>query len=228
MSQSNSIQAALAKLDVSNDNHWTSDGLPRLDTVKMLAGDASITREAVTAAWPGFTRTAAAQGAQPPEAAMAPASTEETVQAPTAVTPPATNDEDPDNAPDDANSGRSGSVAQQTQSTEVQAVVNVDDRLGAAQAELVVLAKAKADADKAYAAKVAEVDALLIEQESSDSADTNQAAIGRYLDTQKANGQERARKIAALKGIDLSAILPKKAPIDAVRSRQLGYGGRRK
>src|SRR5688572_2067453 len=59
------IQAALAKLDPTNDNHWTGDGLPRLDTVRMLASDQQISRDAVTAAAPGFTRVAALNGAQP-------------------------------------------------------------------------------------------------------------------------------------------------------------------
>ncbi len=44
------IHAALQALDPKNDDHWTADGLPRLDVVK--AG----TRAAVTAAAPNFSR----------------------------------------------------------------------------------------------------------------------------------------------------------------------------
>ncbi len=61
----NKIQDALLKLDVSNDNHWTADGLPRLDTVKMLAADPTLTRESILAALPGFSRTTAKNGTQP-------------------------------------------------------------------------------------------------------------------------------------------------------------------
>lgn len=50
------ITDALAKLDPANDNHWTSDGLPRIDTVKMLAGDPTLTRETITAEMPNFSR----------------------------------------------------------------------------------------------------------------------------------------------------------------------------
>ena len=50
------ITDALAKLDPTNDNHWTSDGLPRIDTVKMLAGDPTLTRETITAEMPNFSR----------------------------------------------------------------------------------------------------------------------------------------------------------------------------
>ena len=39
----NKILGALLKLDVQNNNHWTADGLPRLDTVKMLASDQTLT-----------------------------------------------------------------------------------------------------------------------------------------------------------------------------------------
>lgn len=60
------IKDALAKLDVNNDNHWTSDGLPKVDTVKMLAGDQNLDRAAITKADPSFNREkakAAAEGA---------------------------------------------------------------------------------------------------------------------------------------------------------------------
>lgn len=53
------IKDALAKLDVNNDNHWTSDGLPKVDTVKMLAGDQTLDRAAITKADPSFNRDAA-------------------------------------------------------------------------------------------------------------------------------------------------------------------------
>ena len=50
------IIEALRKLDVDNDNHWTSDGLPRLDTVKMIASNPSISRMDIDAVAAGFNR----------------------------------------------------------------------------------------------------------------------------------------------------------------------------
>lgn len=50
------IIAALKQLDTGNDNHWTTDGLPRLETVKFNAGDQSLTRDQVSQAAPGYTR----------------------------------------------------------------------------------------------------------------------------------------------------------------------------
>lgn len=95
------IQAALAKLGLNNDNHWTADGLPRLDTVKMLAGDQSLTRDAVTAASPGFTRASAAQGVQTaPPAAPPPAAQETPVAPPAAATAQETPPEQPSAPPE--------------------------------------------------------------------------------------------------------------------------------
>lgn len=51
------IIEALQKLDPNNDNHWTADGLPRIDTIKFMASNQSITREDITAAAPNFKRT---------------------------------------------------------------------------------------------------------------------------------------------------------------------------
>lgn len=53
------ILEVLSKLDTNNDNHWTADGLPRIETVRMLSGDQSITREQITAEAPDFSRSAA-------------------------------------------------------------------------------------------------------------------------------------------------------------------------
>lgn len=49
------IKAVLAKLDPANDEHWTTDGLPRLDAVEALVG-AAVARKDITNAAPEFTR----------------------------------------------------------------------------------------------------------------------------------------------------------------------------
>lgn len=50
-----SIKEALTKLDVTNDDHWTSEGLPRLDVMKDLVGS-PVGRAQITSAAKGFTR----------------------------------------------------------------------------------------------------------------------------------------------------------------------------
>lgn len=75
--------AALGKLDVTKNEHWTAEGLPLINIVRVLAGDSSLTREQITAAAPHFTRTSAAS-----EPATVPAGAAPT-PAPVVDTPPA-------------------------------------------------------------------------------------------------------------------------------------------
>lgn len=68
------IIEALRKLDPNNDDHWTSDGLPKLDAVEGFLGE-SAARADISKVAPKFTRKnnelpdSPAQGAQGPAAA---------------------------------------------------------------------------------------------------------------------------------------------------------------
>lgn len=57
---SDKIKEALKKLDVNNENHWTQDGSPRLETVKFNNGGEAISREEIEESFPGFNQTTAA------------------------------------------------------------------------------------------------------------------------------------------------------------------------
>lgn len=57
---SDKIIEALKKLDPSNANHWTADKLARLETVKLLAADQSITRDEIERVAPGYSKDTAA------------------------------------------------------------------------------------------------------------------------------------------------------------------------
>lgn len=50
------IIEALLKLDPATDEHWTSDGQPKVDVVQTLASDGTITRKNIIDAAPDFTR----------------------------------------------------------------------------------------------------------------------------------------------------------------------------
>lgn len=50
------IQAAAVKLDPANDEHWTPDGLPKVDAIAQIAGMQALTRAEVESAIPGMTR----------------------------------------------------------------------------------------------------------------------------------------------------------------------------
>lgn len=56
MADSAKIKEALRQLDGGNDNHWTAAGEPRLETVRMVAGDQTISRADVETADKGFSR----------------------------------------------------------------------------------------------------------------------------------------------------------------------------
>lgn len=82
------IVAALQQLDPSNADHWTSDGLPRVDTVKELASLQWLSRDQINAAAPGLTRTALEQYRAQQGAAQAPATPAVATQEPLAVQQP--------------------------------------------------------------------------------------------------------------------------------------------
>lgn len=50
------IIETLLKLDKTNDNQWTQDGLPKVDVLKFLSGGETWTRDQISEAAPGFTR----------------------------------------------------------------------------------------------------------------------------------------------------------------------------
>ncbi len=54
------IKDALNKLDPKNNDHWTSDGSPRLDVLKDILGK-SVTREQLKSAANGFSRSNSVQ-----------------------------------------------------------------------------------------------------------------------------------------------------------------------
>lgn len=51
------LRTALTELDVENDNHWTTEGLPKLDVLKFIMGVGNVSRADVDAVAPVFTRT---------------------------------------------------------------------------------------------------------------------------------------------------------------------------
>lgn len=59
------IKDALAQLDPLNDDHWTADGLPRMDVIEALMDDKSVTRKMVTDVAPNFSRENPVIGADP-------------------------------------------------------------------------------------------------------------------------------------------------------------------
>lgn len=231
------LQAALMKLDVANDTHWTADGQPRLDTVKMLASNPGITREQVEAAAPGYLRTNAGSYAMVPPAPAPQAP--ETQTAPVAaagapLAPPAPADITNPEAE------KEGAVPFSKDEPKQPQVDNGDGDAEDGEPSLEAqLAKAIAHAqevrealdyvNKELAASVKEEDRLR-DMLQVDSRTSNQEAISSYLESQKAALNDRARRKALIKesGVDLKELTRNlKAPIDAAMARRTGRGTQR-
>lgn len=233
----NKIVEALLKLDVKNDNHWTADGLPRLDTVKMLASDQTLTRDSVAAAAPGFSRTTATGYTAPSAEQQAPqaqgqgGSGEQQSAAPAApqTAPQASQATESDQRADDLDAGQ----AEQPK-MEVSAGVATDDIAAlevalAEQEELVSKIRAhKVEVDKAFEEARAKEDELRVKLEEARPQRSTGNDIQDYLAAQRKNLEARAARQQMIResGINLKELASNlKAPIDAARARRNTRGG---
>lgn len=209
------IIAALAKLDVSNDAHWTGDGLPRIETVRLFAGDSALSRDDVTMAAPQFTRQAPAlPGVSQDD--LSPSGTGADTQ--DAVKTGG------DDAQDGIGDGTNTSQASE-QETSVKTVTvpeTAADRLANAAA-------AKAKADQAYQEAQQAMDAEIDRAAKSGPAETFAQQVAAYHRMVKGQLQARAEQKARLRdaGINLKDLIPSRAPIDAALDRKKGRGTQR-
>jgi hypothetical protein len=196
---SDKIKAALAKLDPKNDNHWTGDGLPRIETLRLLSGTPTLTREEVLAVAPTFSRQSAAA---------------ETAPAPSAA-PAAT-----------ADTSKSVLAAPAAAAAPVVTGPTLDERYERAKFELGEMREAKQKLDQMYADQQALVDKLATELDGRKPPQHLQtmSAIQEYQRTQNELRAIRADKWATFKqsGVRLEDILPTKAKVDQA------YANRRK
>lgn len=213
------IAAAVMQLDPTNDNHWTEDGLPRIDTVKFLSGDSTVTRASINEAVPGLTRA----NAKPPQAVQQPVGD---TGAP--VTLPALPVGDPGSAGGDNGvhqepgadaDGDMGEV-ERLQAAVQAAQAKLDEGL-AAQAEVGrYVAQASAAYDRA-------VQAL---EEAAPSQDVG-SAIQQYLSRQVEQRNERAKRVSQIRTADLKDIrdflVPQRSALDNAMARKTARGGQR-
>lgn len=215
------IIAALKQLDVGNDGHWTSEGAPRMETMRLLTGDGLLDRQSVSAAADGFMRATASTYDLDAEPSPPPA-------APPAV-PVQAGDVDgrpevPNGTDADAQGqpgAGDGSVAQPQPE---------EDPLAAARNRIRAAREAKERAENELKAAFKAEEALLKDDPTRTAVGQEKARadnVSRYLATQRAELAERGEKIAALKGVDLRAILPTVAPIDRAFARKTGFGRQR-
>ena len=216
------ILDALLKLDINNDDHWTADGLPRMDAIELIVGSKDITRQQVTAAKPGFSRAVAA-ASQVTQAQGAQGSTEPASQtAPAAAQAPSTN------ALVITTSEKEDKI--EVDNTDEPDVAEARTQLLEAQEALAKLDQERAEVKRLYDEKSAEVDKLTDALEALVGKETVGDAIQGYLARQRQNLQERADRIQLIResGVNLAELGRNlKAPIDAAMARKTGYGGGR-
>lgn len=222
------IIEALQKLDPQNDNHWTEDGLPRLETVKFLSGDASLTRQAVTAVAPDFNREAAkaAAGAEgggagspvPGAPEGAPQGAAGAANGADSTVPPAP----PPASSDLPNLNPPSLVEQATDQADLKAQIeeaklNLSDRIE----QLHMMKQQVSDAQD----EVARLEQMLLEATASTGN-----IITEYHARQRKLLEERAARQMLIKdsGINLKELAQGlKAPIDAAMARKNTRGGTR-
>lgn len=207
------LTEAVTKLDPSNDEHWTSNGSPRMDVIHELTGNSSYTRKQLTDAFPKLTRETSVPlgegGAieQPTPAEDAQAKFDEAAKAQTdEQMPMASETKEP--APVQEPIPEEAELAPVP--TEIETIEAQRDELGV----LMLEAQKRQRAAKVEADDLADqVNALNRKLEHLHQADPNHATKGirAYLDQQNANRQARARGLS--KFIELTGIAPKDAAI---------------
>jgi hypothetical protein len=231
---SQQILTALKALDVANDNHWTADGLPRLDTVKMLAANPTLSREAVEAAAPGFNRATAADYTVPAVGSAGSAvaavgvgegAAATATPAAVAVTPP---------AGEEGGAPFSNEQAQQPEVAATGPATNEVETLAAqleeVRREIDGTRTALDEGDKFLKELVKKENELADKLMKVSPPDDNASAIRAYLDAQVAKGAERAarKKLILESGLDMKELARDlKSPLDAAMARKTGRGGQR-
>lgn len=228
------ILAALGQLDIKNDNHWTSEGLPKVDTVKFLSGISTLTRDDITKAAPSFSRHSPALGdAAGAGATQSTASDTATGAADSAAPAGGTLLATLDQARD---GGANGEVHQEAaqgdgESGDVSNAPTLAEQLADAQERVAEIEHALLQGTRMRDEARAEADRLLVAYEASGSKETTGSAIRAYLDSQAAQLHQRGQAMQALRetGVDLAVLtaLGKGAPIDAAMARQSGFGKNR-
>lgn len=187
------ILEALSKLDVANDNHWTGDGLPRIDTVRMLASNPGIGRDDITKEAPDFSR----------QNAVIPAS------APTVI-----------KAVEPAVAAPQNVATEEVVVEQVEKPEDIEEQIAVLREKLEEANQYLSKATE-YRAKVQnELDDLINLKESSTGGQCTMTAIQCYLKSQQGILNDRARRTHALQesGVtiaDIQALIPQGAPIDA-------------
>lgn len=195
------IREALAQLKPDTDMHWTKEGEPALSFVNVLA-KGKFSRDEVSAAWPGFSRTNLNPEAQ--------AQASETAPVPPAPPAPPV----PPVAPPVQAAPPAPPAAEKPKAPEVE-----QDKRKKLEARIEKLDVAMDKLRKERGEVQEELDEVIREQ-AQDKSESFSSINEQYQKSQQADREARAEKLKALQELGvtqnmLSAVFPKGAPIDA-------------
>lgn len=190
-----SLEQALKSLDPQNAEHWTAEGLPRVETVQLLTGDADHTRAAITSFAPMFTQGNPFLGVEEDEV------------------------KDPEEI-----EGLTAVVAEEVKAAEIEVEITDEAKLDSYSNALSALYDEREELNKVIRQIENERDKLVVIMDSKITASSNSNMIQGYLASQRGILEKRGATQRAIvsSGVDLSelakAIAP--APIDASRKRK--------
>lgn len=210
------IIEALKKLDPADDNHWTAEGLSRLDTVRMIAEDPAITRDAIEAAAPAFTRTTAADYDFSAAAAALAGDKSQGNANPNPFAPAAAT---PQSEAENATVETQTEAETAPQTVEKDEVADLEAALTEAEQHTAKVKAELAAAEKAFKDAQAAEDAIRVKLHKAGATQNNEAIIQDYLKRQLdeyAAKQAAADKLAAA-GLNLKQLqaAANVSPLDA-------------
>ena len=208
----NKIIAALQKLDLQNNEHWTADGLPRIDTVRMFAGNPGLSREDITKAAPDFSRQSPVLNAPLPVSAAPQPEPQQPNPQPEPPAPSSSSYAQP--TIKQANEPSEGVVGDPLE----RALADAREMMEMARQEVVVAQEKYKEAQRV-------VDDLINEREAGGQGESTMTAVQSYLKSQQGLLNERARRARVLQesGVtlsDIQALIPQAAPIDEFLRRK--------
>lgn len=178
------LKGVLANLDPKNNSHWTQDGLPKLEIVRLLTGDSKVSRDDILSVAPELTRESALKALEGP------------VTPPAPIAPPV-----PGVAP----------VVQTAEQTQVSLALQATQEASQLSLDLETEGETRAEAEHKLARMLAAqeelkgyiaqqqsiVDSLVVaeEGEREPSHVVNQRALGGYLESCLKRNEARAELI---------------------------------
>jgi hypothetical protein len=197
------LEQALASLDPTNADQWTSDGSPKMDVLQGLTEDASLTRAKVRQVAPNFSKDNPIVGVSSETPAPAGATNQGTVAAPPVVG----DDEGEDTPPAEDGDGEMEEAQREEENTLDAEIAGLSDEIAAREAEL-------NEGRKALDELIARKDKLIETREVQQTPHSDQMERMRFIQRQAAMRAERAGNASAARELLKQSNMIGGMPID--------------